>query len=105
MIIRVDIDETICYIPKEFGRDYSKAVPIKDRINMINLLYRIGHTIIYWTSRGATTHKDWRNTTLTQFKEWGVLFHSLELNKPNYDVFIDDKSLRIQEIPNGLIQR
>lgn len=92
MIIRVDIDETICTSPPD--RNYANATPIQERIEHINDLYDAGHTIIYWTARGATTGIDWREVTERQFREWGVKHHDLHLNKPAYDLFIDDKNIQ-----------
>ena len=91
MVIRVDIDETICTSPPD--RNYANATPIRERIEHINDLYDAGHTIIYWTARGAMTGIDWREVTEKQFKEWGVKHHELHLNKPAYDLFIDDKNI------------
>lgn len=91
MIIRVDIDETICYTPN--NRDYSKAVPIFSRIMRINELYDNGDTIIYWTARGTRSGIDWRKITEKQFEEWGVRYHELIFGKPVYDLFIDDKNI------------
>lgn len=94
MIIYVDIDETICAHDLNLGaRDYSKAVPIKDRIKKVNRLYDEGHKIVYWTARGTVTGFDWRELTQRQFKEWGVKYHEIRFGKPNYDLFIDDKNI------------
>ena len=90
-MIRVDIDETICTSPPD--RNYANATPIQERIIHINDLYDGGHTIIYWTARGATTGIDWREVTEKQFEKWGVKYHELHLNKPAYDLFIDDKNI------------
>tara|TARA_R100000657_G_C4675392_1_gene121017 strand:+ start:1404 stop:1706 length:303 start_codon:yes stop_codon:yes gene_type:complete len=95
MIYRVDIDETICTSPKD--RDYTKAVPMVDRINRINQLYEDGHTVIYWTARGTGSGLDWREVTEKQFEEWGVKYHELHLGKPIYDWFIDDKNINSEE--------
>jgi hypothetical protein len=95
MIYRVDIDETICTSPKD--RDYTKAVPMVDRINRINQLYEGGHTVIYWTARGTGSGLDWREVTEKQFEEWGVKYHELHLGKPIYDWFIDDKNINSEE--------
>ena len=92
MIIRVDIDETICTSPPD--RNYANATPIQERIEHINDLYDAGHTIIYWTARGATTGIDWREVTERQFRGWGGKHHDLHLNKPAYDLFIDDKNIQ-----------
>jgi hypothetical protein len=96
MIIFVDIDETICNLPEK--RDYSKAVPIKENIEKINELFNKGDTIIYWTARGSTTGTDWSELTKNQLKEWGAMHHEVRLNKPYYNLFICDKTKRIEEI-------
>jgi hypothetical protein len=33
-----------------------------------------------------------------QLIEWGAKHHELNVTKPYYDLFIDDKTLRIEEI-------
>ena len=99
MVIRVDIDETICTSPPD--RNYATATPIEERIKHINDLYDDGHTIIYWTARGATTGIDWREVTEKQFEKWGVKYHELHLNKPAYDLFIDDKNINSETFFKG----
>ena len=96
MIIYVDIDETICNTPND--RDYSKAKPIFENINKINTLFDDGNTIIYWTARGSGTGKDWREVTENQFDQWGVKYHELKFGKPPFDLLIDDRTKRIEEI-------
>jgi len=95
-IIYVDIDETICETPTP--RKYENARPIKDNIRKINNLYDEGNTIVYWTARGSRTQINWYDLTYKQLNEWGVKFHELRVDKPYYDLFIDDKTLRIEEI-------
>ena len=92
MKIYVDIDETICSLDLP-ERDYSKAVPIKQRISKINDLYDSGNTIIYWTARGTVTGIDWEITTKRQLQDWGAKHHELKMQKPVYDLFIDDKNI------------
>jgi hypothetical protein len=92
----VDIDETICNTPK--SREYSEATPILENIQKINRLYDDGNTIVYWTSRGSRKQIDWYDLTHQQLNDWGVKFHELRVDKPYYDLFIDDKTLRIEEI-------
>ena len=91
MIVYVDIDETICHTPED--RDYTKSIPIQERIEKINQLYNEGNTIVYWTARGTGSGKDWKKVTEEQFKKWGVKYHELKFKKPNYDLFIDDKNI------------
>ena len=45
----IDIDGTIC--TPTVGRDYHKAEPWKDRIEVLIKLYDEGHYIIYFTAR------------------------------------------------------
>ena len=91
----MDIDGTICSVAKP----YSDANPIHEYIKKINDLYDDGHTIIYYTARGAVTKVDYTELTKTQLDSWGCKYNQLIMNqKPNYDLYICDKSKRIEEI-------
>lgn len=90
----VDIDGTIC---NNTDGKYDEAVPYKKRIEKINRLYDEGHTIIFWTARGATTGIDWAELTQRQLNEWGVKHHELKMGKPYYDLFIDDRNINAEE--------
>ena len=90
MIYYVDIDDTICH---SIDGNYPEANPILKRIEKINKLYEQGHEVHYWTARGMTTGKDWKSLTYKQLKEWGCKYSSLKMNKPKYDVWIDDKAI------------
>jgi len=94
MVIFVDIDGTICRTVD----GYENAKPIYENIAKINKLYNEGHTIVYWTARGGNTGIDWSALTRKQLDEWGCLRHDLRLNKPSYDLFVEDKSVRIEEL-------
>ncbi len=94
MNIYVDIDQTICTY--EGKRRCELAVPIMDNIRRVNELYDKGHTISYWTARGTKTTSDRERAritdiTLRQLSEWGAKYHKLYMDKPAYDVLIDDK--------------
>jgi hypothetical protein len=98
MKIYVDIDDTICYYKPENDnisnkKDYSLAIPYKDRIEKINKLYDEGHKIVYWTARGTVTQHFWFQITLEQLIKWKCKFHELKMGKPAYDLFIDDKNI------------
>lgn len=93
MLIYIDIDETICYYKDGGGRNYSKAIPDYQKIEIANGLYEAGHTIVYWTARGAVSGVDYTDITKQQFEEWGVKYHELRLDKPYYDLFVDDRTL------------
>lgn len=96
MVIIVDIDGTICTLDK-LGQ-YENVKPIYENIDKINKLYNDGHKIIYWTARGTQTKIDWQKITYNQLCKWGCKFDDLRMKKPYYDLFIDDKCKRIEEI-------
>ena len=96
MIIYVDIDGTICHTENS---DYENSKPRYDKISKINHLYMDGHEIVYWTARGGTTGKSWRTFTKRQIDNWGCQYTRIEIKrKPSWDLFIDDKTKRIEEI-------
>ena len=95
-VIYVDIDETICKTSED--RKYENSTPIYENINKINSLYDKGHTIVYWTARGSRKQINWYDLTHKQLNDWGAKFHELRVDKPYYDLFVDDKTLRIEEI-------
>lgn len=99
MLIFVDIDETICYTggSSHEARDYSLAVPIYDNIEAVNKYYDEGHEIVYWTARGFQTGIDWFEITNNQLIEWGAKYHRLVMDKPAYDLFIDDKTINVRD--------
>lgn len=100
----VDIDETICFYSDD--RIYELAIPSYENINKINKLYDEGWIIIYWTARGSSELNNHerleyiRKLTLTQLNKWEAKFHQLEMGdkKPLYDLIIDDKAKRIEEL-------
>jgi len=94
-LIYVDIDGTICHT--EGG--YDNAKPIQVNIDKVNKLYDEGNIIVYWTARGGNTGKDWSELTGQQLVEWGCKFHDVIMRqKPAFDLLIDDKSIRIEEL-------
>ena len=94
MKIYVDIDNTICTTNNS---EYLNSKPIHSRIQLINKLYDEGHYIVYWTARGVRSKKDWSMLTIKQLKEWNCKYHDIVFNKPDYDLFIDDKSINSNE--------
>ena len=104
MLIYVDIDETICNY--DGAREYPLAKPIVENIEKINQLYDDGHTIVYWTARGAVSKKDHSTLTAAQLREWNAKHHKLIMHtKPHYDLLICDKTMRIEEVvPDKLVK-
>jgi len=95
----VDIDGTIC--EKSPDNDYTEAVPLPERIKIVNELYDNGHTIVYFTARGMGRHKNNAEKAIAQFYDmtekqlvsWGAKYHTLMLGKPAGDIYIDDKGI------------
>ena len=101
MRIFVDIDGTICETPWYNGVwDYKGAYPNKLHIEKINKLFDEGNEIVYWTARGSNTGKDWWDFTKEQLDDWGCKYHELICGKDKgaFDMVIDDKAKRIEEI-------
>ena len=103
----VDIDETICFYSDK--RVYELAEPNFENIAKINQLFEQGWHITYWTGRGESSKRDLRALTLAQLNEWGCQYNELITGycpnggqtKPNFDLVIDDKAKRIEELnPN-----
>jgi quercetin dioxygenase-like cupin family protein len=95
-----DLDNTLC---DTSGNDYSKSTPITDRINIVNNLKLEGNHITIWTARGSKSGTDHKNLTLKQLAEWNILYDELLLGKPDYDIYIDDKSFNVEDyypVPN-----
>ena len=86
----IDIDGTLCTEDCE----YKDAQPIQKVINKINTLYEHNKIILY-TARGYTSKKDWRELTEEQLEKWGVKYHTLILQKPFADYYIDNKAIDI----------
>lgn len=88
----VDLDNTLC---NTTGNDYYNSVPILERIDYVNNLKSEGHTVIIWTGRGGTTGIDYRELTEKQLALWNVSYDNLIIGKPDYDIYIDDKSFNV----------
>ena len=86
----IDIDGTLCTEDCE----YKDAQPIQKVINKINKLYEDNKIILY-TARGYTSKKEWRGLTEEQLEKWGVKYHTLILQKPFADYYIDNKAIDI----------
>ena len=93
-----DIDNVICTTK---GRNYSKAIPKKKIIKVINKLYENGHYIKIYTARYMGRNKDnikkaysfGYKKTLSQLKKWDLKFHRLIMGKPSFDLCVDDRAL------------
>tara|TARA_Y100000310_G_scaffold163309_1_gene163156 strand:- start:7332 stop:8045 length:714 start_codon:yes stop_codon:yes gene_type:complete len=103
MIYCFDIDGTITHTEKNY---YKKTTPDMRMIEKINHLYDMGHEIIFFTARGATSGIDWTEVTKSQLKEWGVRYHQLVMNqKPHFDLLIDDKCINVEEWKKNMFSK
>jgi len=111
-VIIVDIDGTICSQvgdpSKPINSDdttevggLDNAKPFTKRIEYLNMLYDEGHYIHYWTSRGCWTGVDLLERTRKQLDSWGVKYNDVAVFKPFYDVWIDDKAVRVAHDTEG----
>ena len=91
----IDIDGTIC---NTHNSDYLKSVPRPKNIAIFNKLYDQGHQIHYWTARGANSGKNWDEFTVMQLKQWNVKFTTINMGKPHYDIWIDDKAINANDV-------
>lgn len=106
-----DIDNVICRTGA--AKDYSKSVPIKKNIKVINEAYNNGFKITLYTARymgkckGNLTQvkKKIKPLTLKQLKKWGVKYHKIYFGKPSFDLFIDDKSLFYKKNWSNLLKK
>ena len=94
MTIYVDIDNTICVT---INNDYANAKPIAHNIEKINRLYE-EHFIVYYTARGSLSNTNYKELTERQLKDWHVKYDKLRTDKPFYDIMIDDKAYKIENL-------
>lgn len=92
----IDIDGTIC---KTYKNDYYISRPICDVIQYFNKLYEEGNEIHYWTSRGSTTGKVWDKLTVQQLRTWKCKYDSINIGKPHYDYWVDNKAIHVKDLP------
>jgi len=88
----IDMDNTLCQTD---GNNYTDSKPHLDRINFLNNLKETGHIVVIWTARGSKSGNDYKDLTLKQLKEWNVNYDDLLFGKPDYDIYIDDKSQNV----------
>ena len=90
-----DLDGVICGRISDDAYDCTE--PRMNIVEHIRRLYKDGNYIKIYTGRGNKTGKDWKELTTDQLKEWGVPYHELIMNKPYYDIYIDDKCMHINQ--------
>ena len=91
----IDIDGTICSTKNS---DYYNSTPRFTNIAIFNKLYEQGHQVHYWTARGANSGKNWDEFTVIQLKQWNVKYTTINMGKPHYDIWIDDKAINANDV-------
>lgn len=89
----IDLDNTLCTTN---NKDYKNATPIQQRIDYVNNLKKEGHKIVIWTARGSLSGIDYKEITINQLKSWSLEYDELLMGKPDYDIYIDDKSYNVE---------
>lgn len=88
--VYVDIDGTMTMECEGFGEKiYRSRTPRQDIIDAVNKLYDDGKFIVVWTSR----FEEDRKVTMRWLKENRIKYHKLVMDKPQYDLLIDDKAI------------
>ena len=99
MIYCFDLDGTLC---TNTNGKYETAIPLDDRIAIVNKLYEDGNIIYIDSARGSKTKIDWYAFTYNQLINWGIKFHKLRTGiKLEADIFIDDKGINSEDFFNG----
>ena len=102
--IAVDVDGTLTYnahvpefldrTPNEMKRFYSKCKPRLDVIEWVNKKAEEGCLIYIITARDDL----YQGVTIEWLKEQGVNYEYVLMKKPFYDLFIEDKAVRPEEL-------
>jgi uncharacterized HAD superfamily protein len=108
--VAVDLDGTLTnharfpniweITPTELWDLYEEVGPDKKMIEIVNQRYDAGDLIYIFTARSNLHQK--------QTKDWldknGVKYHYLLMDKPYYDILLDDKAYRPEEIKEGKLK-
>lgn len=105
-IIYVDIDHTVLDYPRDVVEGelfMDKAVAKPHMIKLFNRLFAVGKTIVYYSSRGNElahhySPDEWIELTKKQLDSHGILYSDVRVDKPKWDILIDDKCINIDLI-------
>lgn len=97
MEVRVDVDSTLCRYDEQMV-----AYPRREVIARVNALYDAGHRITIWSSRNLVADEPQEEFTRGQLDAWGVKYHAMDLNKPLYHLYIDDRSINVEHWLQGM---
>jgi len=86
-----DIWETT---PAKMNKLLEKVEPDKEMIKIVNDYYKKGYIVFIYTARPDLHER----ATKRWLDKYGVKYHYIAMNKLYYDIFIDDKAIRPEEI-------
>jgi hypothetical protein len=85
--VGVDLDGTL--LPEGPARERFFQPPDDEMVAAVNRAYAMGHRVTLFSARG------WNELPLTE--EWlrrhGVKYHDLLLDKPPFDILVDDRTV------------
>jgi uncharacterized HAD superfamily protein len=90
MVIIVDLDGVICTEERTFERPLAK--PKAGAREGIRLLRSQGHVIIIYTARSWAEYR----MTIDWLQRNEIEYDSLMMGKPIYDVWLDDRAIRLE---------
>lgn len=101
----VDLDGTLCTITTGLNK-YFEAEPKQDVIDAVNKMWLEGWHVTVFTARGMETcdgdpelaYETWHKFTYLWLREHRVCFDILKFGKPSADLYLDDKSMRPDDI-------
>lgn len=89
--IAYDLDATLCQtIRRNHPEDIPYVKPIEWEVKNVRKLKRNGHKIVIFSRRGHL--KGARDLTIAWLKKHKVPYDKLILEKPEYDILIDDRA-------------
>jgi uncharacterized HAD superfamily protein len=100
--IAVDLDGTLTTETNGWDDESClHATPNQKMIDVVNQAWRDGHTIIIYTARRWSR----REATIYWLQKNDVKYHTIEMQKLNFDVLIDDKAYNVKDLQrlNGVL--
>lgn len=102
MRIVFDLDDTLCVSQ---DKDYSTAQPMKERIEKVNNLHKLGHTIVISSARSMgrfngdvqRCYDEYYELTKSQLAEWGLQYDELYLGKQSGDLYVGNEAVNHYE--------
>jgi uncharacterized HAD superfamily protein len=93
--IAVDLDGTLTLDHNGWtDEECLHSIPNPEMIEIINRAWKDGHTIIIYTARRWSR----REATIYWLQKNDVKYHTIEMQKLNFDLLIDDKAYNAKDL-------